>query len=73
MGDDREMTVREWRERGVFEEPRLSEIIAVYKELGFEVRCEAFEAVVGADCTECMRASANRCRMVYTRKTEGPF
>ena len=73
MSENKELTAQGWREKGVFEEPRLSEIITIYKELGFEVRCEPFEAADGGDCTECMRVLADRCQRVYTRKTIRPI
>jgi hypothetical protein len=58
----------EWREKGTYSEPRLSEVIDMYKELGFEVRLEPFAPNNKTECTECMRGSAKRYKAVYTRK-----
>ena len=57
-----------WQKKGTYDEPRLSEVVKMYEELGFEVRLELFEPNQGTDCTECMRASADQFKIVYTRK-----
>lgn len=59
-----------WRKMGTYGEPRLSELIQMYAELGFEVRLEPFEPSDGTECSECMRGSAERYRTVYTRKKD---
>jgi hypothetical protein len=57
-----------WQKKGMFDEPRLSEVVKIYEELGFEVRIELFEPNQGTDCAACMRASADRYKIVYTRQ-----
>ena len=67
-----------WNRRMVASEPRLSEIVEAYEQLGFEVRLEP----VGPDdpywdedgCTVCLEdeAVAKETRVVYTRPTRGP-
>ncbi len=69
MSDDALPAVQGWQKKGTYDEPRLSEIIKMYKELGFEVRLEPFEPNNQTECMECMRVSADRYKAVYTRKT----
>lgn len=63
-----------WRRRTVASEPRLGEIVELYRSLGFEVRLEP----VGPDdpywdedgCTVCLEDPSARetVRVVYTRR-----
>jgi hypothetical protein len=57
-----------WEKRGVYDEPRLSEVMAMYAEIGLEVRQEPFDPAGEPGCSACMRSDATRYRTVYTRK-----
>jgi len=62
-----------WERQNTLDEPRLSEVAEMYREIGFEVRIEPFDPDRESGCTECMRASAEKFKTIYTRriKTEG--
>ena len=65
-----------WRRRSVDTEPRLGELVALYRELGLEVRLEPLMKVCGSGiypCTSCIEADADpeRYKVIYTRRSEG--
>jgi hypothetical protein len=57
-----------WEKRAILEEPRLTEVVALYQELGFEVRQEPIETCGEAGCSDCLKADPERYRTVYTRR-----
>lgn len=59
----------EWTKRNVVEEPRLSELVELYKELNFEVKLEeCTEADFQDDgCNECIKGFAGRYKVIYTK------
>jgi hypothetical protein len=56
-----------WEKRFTIDEPRLSEMVEQYKELGFEVLLESVDPS-SEECTTCITSSPNRYRTIYTRK-----
>ena len=56
-----------WVKRTTYDEPRLSEISEMYRELGYEVHLEPFVPDEESDCTECMRSQPEKYMTVYTR------
>ncbi len=61
----------EWERRTVADEPRLSELVEMYEELGFEVQLEDFNPKEeGAECTECMKENPEKYKVIYTRKVK---
>ena len=59
-----------WQRCFVAGEPRLSEVIATYRELGFDVRLVPVPIEDGV-CAECMKAAPDEFRLIYTRKSAG--
>jgi hypothetical protein len=57
-----------WQRCFVADEPRLSEAIATYRELGFDVRLAPVPVEDGA-CRECVKAAPDQFRLIYTRKS----
>jgi hypothetical protein len=57
-----------WEKKGIFDEPRLSEITALYREIGMEVLVApvALEEIDG--CSECIKTDLSRFKAVYTRE-----
>lgn len=51
----------------VADEPRLSEAMETYRELGFEVITVPVSPH-SADCTECMRQFPDQFQVIYTKK-----
>ncbi len=56
-----------WQPCFVADEPRLSEAIETYREIGFEVLLQPVRTDDGA-CTECMRCEPGRFQMIYVRR-----
>jgi hypothetical protein len=61
-----ELEAQGWQRCFVADEPRLSEAVALYRELGFEVRLVPV-AIDAETCTACMRATPDRFHVIYTR------
>jgi hypothetical protein len=57
-----------WERQNTLDEPRLSEVAEMYRETGFEVRIEPFDPDRETGCTECMKASAEKYKTLYTRR-----
>jgi len=57
-----------WEKKITYDEPRLSEIVEAYEEMGFEVRLEPFDPDDEPGCIECMKAAAEKFKTVYVRK-----
>ncbi len=55
-----------WKRQTTYDEPRLSELVAMYEEMGLEVRLE--EPDQDDDCTACFYASAGNLKTIYTRR-----
>jgi hypothetical protein len=57
-----------WTRRTTIDEPRLSELVELYEELGFEVMLRPVSRdELGDACSECMLATPQRFRTIYTR------
>ncbi len=71
---------QEWTRQGIFDdssgtygEQRLTEMISLYKELGFDVRIEPVELtelVNEAGCSECIKENISRYKVLYTKKID---
>ena len=59
-----------WDQRGVYDEPKLIEIAKMYEELGFKVKIEPFKAELVQGCSDCMRSSPDRYKVLYTKKID---
>lgn len=59
--------------RGVFEDPRLSEIVEMYKEAGFDVVVVDYENTDPDSCKQCYEGKEmkKRYKVVYTKKIGG--
>lgn len=58
-----------WEKRATYNEPRLSEVVEMYRELGYEVYLKPFDPDEETGCSECMKVSPGKYTTVYTRKT----
>ena len=62
-----------WKRQGIYDDPRLTEIISLYEELGFDIRIEpveldALENEIG--CSECIKADISKYKVLYTKKID---
>jgi hypothetical protein len=68
MTREEELALEGWERQTTYDEPRLSEMIAMYEEIGFEVRLEPLNPDEEPGCTECMKTSPEKYKVIYTRK-----
>ncbi len=68
MSREEELKKEGWEKRFTVDEPRLSEVVQQYKELGFEVLLEPLDTS-SEECTTCLEdpASRDRYKTIYTR------
>lgn len=59
-----------WEKQGAYDEPRLSELVSMYEEIGSEVRLEPFCPEEESGCRECMKVDSHRYQTIYTKKRE---
>jgi len=57
-----------WEMQGFFDEPRLSDVVEAYREIGLEVRLEPFDPKFVTGCTECLKQHPENFKIVYTRR-----
>lgn len=70
--DEAQLLAAGWERRFVAEEPRLSESVALYESLDFEVSLRPLsqDDLSVEDCTECFKSHPARFRVIYTRKAK---
>ena len=67
MNREEQLKKEGWEKRFTIDEPRLSEMVEQYKELGFEVLLEPVD-LSSEECTSCIAADPQRYKTIYTRK-----
>lgn len=65
---EKELARQGWVKKSISDEPRLSELVEIYEEIGFEVHLEPFDPMAESGCSECMKASPSKYKTIYTRK-----
>ena len=66
---EKELEKEEWVRQTTIGEPRLSEIVELYKSLGYEVRLEPVKVNDLDDaCRRCYEGETNEVKTVYVRK-----
>jgi len=58
-----------WTAKYIGSEPRLSEQVELFHELGFDVRIEPFDPEKCGGCMECFKDSPTLVSVLYVRKT----
>ena len=56
-----------WQKQATYDDPRLSEMVQIYEEIGLEVHLEPFHAENETGCTGCMQLMPDRFKTIYTR------
>ena len=56
-----------WKRMTTYSEPRLSEMVEEYRELGFEVRTEEVDPD-SEECAECIKLETESVKTIYVRK-----
>jgi hypothetical protein len=57
-----------WQKQATYDNPRLSEMVAMYEEIGHEVHLEPFNAENETGCTGCMQLMSDLFKTIYTRR-----
>ena len=65
---EEELAREGWLKRITYDEPRLVELVQMYKDLGFEVHLEPFDPETEPDCVQCVRCTPDQYKTIYTRK-----
>ena len=60
-----------WEKQATYDDPRLSEMVDMYQEIGFDVHLEPFNAANEEGCTSCMALFPDQFKTIYTRKQNG--
>ena len=68
MTRQEELTCQGWKRQATYDEPRLSEMADMYKNIGLEVHLEPFHADEEPGCTGCMAIMPDQYKTIYTRK-----
>jgi hypothetical protein len=76
MKREEELVAAGWERRFVACEPRLSEMVEMYQEIGFEVHLEPLpskeemeqSSCEESGCTACFDVDSERYRIIFTRK-----
>jgi hypothetical protein len=63
-----ELARQGWKRQATYDEPRLSEMADMYREIGLEVHLEPFHPDQEPGCTDCMASMPERYKTIYTRK-----
>ncbi len=66
-----ELTRQGWKRQATYDEPRLSEMADVYRQIGLEVHLEPFDPDEEPGCTGCMAVMPEQFKTIYTRKKPG--
>ena len=62
------MDLSTWTKRTTIDEPRLSELVELYEELGFEVLLRPVSRdELGNECSDCLLSMPDRYQTIYTR------
>jgi len=67
MSREEKLKQEGWEKRFTTDEPRLSEMVKQYKELGFEVLLEPVDTN-SEECISCITAFSDRYKTIYTRQ-----
>jgi hypothetical protein len=66
-----QLTRQGWQRQATYDEPRLSEMVDIYRDIGLEVHLEPFHVDDQPGCTGCMAAKPELYRTIYTRSKPG--
>ena len=66
-GTEDELLAEGWKRCFIADEPRLSDAIETYEEMGLEVALLPVD-LQDRECSECMKADPSRYRVIFTRE-----
>ena len=65
---DKKLIKEGWKKQATYDDPRLSEMVEMYEEIGLEVHLEPFNPENETGCTDCMRLMPDLFKTIYTRR-----
>lgn len=69
LAADPELVAQGWERRFVTDAARMDEVVALYQDLGYDVRAEPMRHTeFNEQCNECELANLLRFRTIYTRR-----
>ena len=68
MTRQEELIRQGWTRRATYDEPRLSEMVEMYRDIGLEVHLEPFHTDEERRCSDCMASMPENYKTIYTRK-----
>jgi len=68
MDSDKKQIKEGWEKQATYDDPRLSEMVEMYEEIGLEVHIEPFNAENETGCTGCMQLMPDLFKTIYTRR-----
>ena len=68
VGPEKKLVRAGWERQATYDDPRLSEMVEMYKEIGLEVHLEPFNPEDEEGCTGCMQLTPEKYKTIYTRK-----
>ena len=70
MTRQEELEKKGWKRQFTIDEPRLSEAVDQYEELGFEVFLDQLDPgeMPSGECTSCLNDSCDKFKTIYTRR-----
>ena len=68
MTPEEKLIQQGWQKQAIYDDPRLSEMVDMYKEIGLDVHLEPFNAANEEGCTGCMQLLPDMFKTIYTRK-----
>jgi hypothetical protein len=71
MTSEQDLEKEGWESRGEFCEPRLSEFVQLYEEMGFEVKLVPLDPKNLPGCGTCFKQNIDKYRIIYVRRKEG--
>ena len=60
-----------WQKQATYDDPRLSEMVEMYAEIGLEVHLEPFNVKNESGCSGCMQLKPDLFKTLYTRRKFG--
>ncbi len=69
---ENELTRDGWQKQSTNDEPHLSELAEMYKDIGYDVHLEPFHPEEEPGCTECMKLQADQYKTIYIRSQRPP-
>jgi hypothetical protein len=68
MNRQEQLARQGWTRCATYDEPRLSEMADMYRDIGIEVLLEPFHADEAPRCSDCMASMPEKYKTIYTRK-----